>query len=150
MNTFEVSEEQKKELKEIFDLYDQNKDGKVSVPELVLVFENMGQEPNDSELRDLLKKIEKDENSEITLDDFFEIMRIRMCPEDVDAQIRRAFLEFDKNRDGYINVEELKAIMKSIGESLNDEDLLNMINYGSSKKDGQIDIDDFFRIIKNK
>lgn len=150
MSQFELSEEQKKEFKEIFDLYDQDADGKISIAQLNLVFENIGQEPNENELKDLLKKIDKDENSELKIEEFYDLMKIRMCPEDIDSQVRRAFLEFDKNRDGFINAEELKAIMKSIGESLTDEELITMINYGSSKKDGQINIDDFFRIIKSK
>lgn len=142
-----LTDDQLKELKEIFDLFDQNQDGVVTYSELVSIFANMGQEPSESELKDLLKLIEKDDSSTLDFKDFGNLMTIRMTPEDTELQIKRAFGEFDKNRDGYINAEELKAVMKSIGESLTDEEVIAMIDYGSTNKDGQMDFDAFYSII---
>jgi Ca2+-binding EF-hand superfamily protein len=148
---FSLTEEQTKEFRETFDLFDENRDGIVTVPQLVSIFANMGQEPTDSELKDLLKKISKDfETGTLDFGDFCNLMTIRMTSEDTPSQIRRAFLEFDKNRDGFITVEELKAVLKSIGESLNDDEVLAMVNFGSLTNDGQIDMDAFLKIITTK
>ena len=46
---------------------------------------------------------------------------------DTEDEIREAFRVFDKNNDGFISYEELKSMMSSLGETLTDKELNEMI-----------------------
>lgn len=46
--------------------------------------------------------------------------------------------EFDNNGDGFIDPDELKLIMSSVGESLSDKDLDEMIKEADKDGDGKV------------
>ena len=58
----------------------------------------------------------------------------------VDVEMRQAFAVFDKNGDGQISAEELKQVMASLGEKLNDEEVKMMISEADRDGDGQVSV----------
>ena len=57
--------------------------------------------------------------------------------------MRTAFRVFDKNGDGFIQLEELKAVMKSLGNKLTDKELDDMLKKYDTDGDGQISYEEF-------
>ena len=53
------------------------------------------------------------------------------------------FRVFDKNGDGFIQLEELKAVMKSLGNKLTDKELDDMLKKYDADGDGQISYEEF-------
>ena len=54
-----------------------------------------------------------------------------------EENLRDAFNLFDQDRDGFINVDDLREIMTNLGEKITDEDLDEMIreaDIGTAKK----------------
>ena len=45
---------------------------------------------------------------------------------------------FDKDDDGFISVEELRSIMKNMGDKMTDEELDEMLDTADTKHDGLI------------
>ena len=45
---------------------------------------------------------------------------------------------FDKDDDGFISVEELRSIMKNLGDKMTDEELDEMLDTADTKHDGLI------------
>ena len=58
---------------------------------------------------------------------------------DSDAELRAAFDVFDKDGNGTISADELRHLMKSIGEELTDQDIDEMIKEADKDGDGNID-----------
>ncbi len=58
--------------------------------------------------------------------------------------IREAFATFDIDGDGYINAQELRAILNVLGEDEDDEVLDEMIRMFDSSGDGQVRWDEFY------
>lgn len=58
---------------------------------------------------------------------------------DPDKELREAFKVFDRDGTGTISREELKAVMKSLGENLTEEEIDEMLKLADKDGDGQID-----------
>ena len=58
---------------------------------------------------------------------------------DSEAELKAAFDVFDKDGNGTISSDELRHLMKSIGEDLTDADIDEMIKEADKDGDGNID-----------
>ncbi|CAK0854115.1 unnamed protein product [Prorocentrum cordatum] len=95
----ELSEEQKQEIKEAFDLFDTDGSGEIDSKEL------------------------KDE-------------------------ILKAFRLFDDDETGKISFKNLKRVAKELGERMTDEELQEMIDEADRDGDGEVNEEEFLRIMK--
>ena len=57
---------------------------------------------------------------------------------------------FDRNGDGYISKTEFKHCMMHFGEQFTDEEVEEMIAEADSNNDGQIDYEEFSKMIRNE
>ena len=71
--------------------------------------------------------------------EFATIMAQKVKQTDSDAELRAAFDVFDKDGNGTISADELRHLMKSIGEELTDQDIDEMIKEADKDGDGNID-----------
>ena len=58
---------------------------------------------------------------------------------DPDKELREAFKVFDRDGTGTISRDELKAVMKSLGENLSEEEIDEMLKLADKDGDGHID-----------
>ena len=61
--------------------------------------------------------------------------------------MKEAFEVFDTDNNGFIDAEELKAIMVALGEQVSDEEVQGMIQEADSDGDGMIDYDEFAKMM---
>jgi len=57
---------------------------------------------------------------------------------------------FDKDGNGKISKEELKLVMKNLGENLTDEEINEMIREADDDGDGHVDFDEFVKMMQTK
>lgn len=70
----------------------------------------------------------------------FKILFERKIQEDEDErELRSAFRVLDKNNQGVIDVEDLRWILRSLGDDLNDEEIEDMINETDTDGSGTVD-----------
>merc|ERR1712178_215902 len=63
-------------------------------------------------------------------------------------EIREAFNLFDADNSGKISLRNLRRVAQELGENIDEEELQDMIN--QADRDGEINIDEFYRIMKKK
>lgn len=60
----------------------------------------------------------------------------------------KAFKLFDDDETGKISFKNLKRVAKELGENLTDEELTEMIDEADRTGDGEVNQEDFLRILK--
>jgi hypothetical protein len=76
----------------------------------------------------------------LTLDvEFLKMMSTTVKAQDFAHETRAAFNVFDKDGSGTISADELRQVMKSLGENLTDEEIDEMIREADKDRNGTID-----------
>lgn len=74
----ELTEEQKQEVKEAFDLFDTEGTGQIDVKELKVAMRALGFEPKKEEVRKMISEVDKEGRGVIDFPDFMDLMTIKM------------------------------------------------------------------------
>ena len=69
---------------------------------------------------------------------------------DSEEEIREAFKVFDKDGNGFISAAELRHVMTNLGEKLTDEEVDEMIREADIDGDGQINYEEFVKMMMAK
>ncbi|VDP68117.1 unnamed protein product [Echinostoma caproni] len=127
------------DIRSAFHFFDTNGDGMITTEELATTMQYLGMQASNSDLLSMIKQADEDGNGSIDFKEF-----VRMMTEYYSQLIKttdiyqRVFAEFDNNGDGYIDPDELKRIMSSMGESLTESDLDEMIKEADQDGDGKV------------
>jgi calmodulin len=149
MANHRFTEEQIAEFKEAFALFDKDGDGSITSKELGTVMRSLGQNPTEPELQDMINEVDTDGNGTIDFPEFLTMMARKIKETDSDDEIREAFRIIDKDGSGFISASELKQVMIDLGEELTDRVIEEMIREADVNGDGQIDYEEFVRMMMN-
>ncbi|NP_001090133.1 centrin 4 L homeolog [Xenopus laevis] len=144
----DLTEEQKKEIREAFDLFDTDGTGTIDVKELKVAMRALGFEPKKEEMKKIISDIDKDGSGIIDFEDFLSLMTQKMSEKDSKEEIMKAFRLFDDDNTGKISFKNLKRVAKELGENLTDEELQEMIDEADRDGDGEINEQEFLRIMR--
>lgn len=145
---FELSEEQRTDIKEAFDLFDREASGKIDTKELKIAIRALGFEPKKEEIKKMIAEVDKDGSGKISFEDFLNLMSVKMAEKDSKEEIMKAFRLFDDDETGKISFKNLYRVAKELGENLTNEELQEMIDEADRDGDGEISQDEFLRIMK--
>eukprot|EP00956_Cyclotella_meneghiniana_P024040 scaffold47933_cov68-Cyclotella_meneghiniana.AAC.6 len=138
----ELTEQELKEFREAFSLFDKSADGLISYQELGVVMRALGQNPTDAELKDMVSELDADGNDFIDFPEFL-TMFYRRTDTDSEEEFMEAFRVFDKDGSGFIQPAELRRIKTSLGENLTDEEVDQIIRTSDIDGDGQLNLEEF-------
>ena len=156
----ELTEAQKAEVREAFDLFDTNGTGIIELKELKVALRALGFEPQREEIKTLISDLnnnqanrdrdrdkEKDGNVTIDFNDFLDIMTTKMSERDSEKELEKAFILFSQNKS-MIEFDDLKGIAKELGENMSDDELREMMLEATGHKDdGAVSQFDFLNIL---
>ncbi|CRK97025.1 CLUMA_CG010331, isoform A [Clunio marinus] len=143
-----LTEDQVDELKEAFAIYDLDKDGLITTRELGTVLRQLGQNPTEAEILDMIKDIDKDSTATISFKEFTMLMENRMNIATDPDDILDAFNVFDVNGNGLISANELRHVATNLGEKLTEDEANEMIRAADVDGDGFINYKDFINLMK--
>jgi calmodulin len=146
----QLTEEQIAEFKEAFSLFDKDGDGTITTKELGTVMRSLGQNPTETELNDMINEVDSDGNGTIDFPEFLSLMARKMRDTDTEEELIEAFKVFDRDQNGFISAAELRHIMTNLGEKLTDEEVDEMIREADVDGDGQINYEEFVRMMMAK
>merc|ERR1739838_1123706 len=119
----ELTEEQKQEIKEAFDLFDTDGSGSIDSKELKVAMRALGFEPKKEEIQKMISDVDDDGSGTIEYEEFLKMMTHKILNRDPKDEILKAFRLFDdelqemideadRDGDGEVNEEEFLRIMK--------------------------------------
>ncbi|KAM8910882.1 uncharacterized protein cetn4 [Spinachia spinachia] len=144
----DLTEEQKQEIKEAFELFDTDGSGSIDVKDLKVAMRALGLEPKKEEIRKMTAESEKANSATIEFHDFVSMMTDKMSEIDSKEEILKAFRLFDDDSTGKISFKNLKRVAKELGENLTDEELKEMIDEADQDGDGEVNEKEFLRIMQ--
>lgn len=171
-----LTDEQRQEIKEAFELFDTDKDGAIDYHELKVAMRALGFDLKKAEVLKLLRDHDKTNSGLLEWDDFNRISRFhidqsissvsmrarlltkcwlflpisvseRIAARDPMDEIRKAFALFDDDATGKISLRNLKRVAKELGETLDDDELQAMIDEFDLDQDGEINENEFIQIM---
>eukprot|EP00249_Psilotum_nudum_P027127 c34457_g1_i1 orf=65-628(+) len=143
----QLTEDQIAEFKEAFSLFDKDGDGCITTKELGTVMRSLGQNPTEAELQDMINEVDADGNGTIDFPEFLNLMARKMKDTDSEEELKEAFRVFDKDQNGFISAQELRHVMTNLGEKLTDDEVDEMIREADVDGDGQINYEEFVRMM---
>merc|ERR1712212_981816 len=122
-----LNDEQIREFKDAFDIFDEDVSGTVSTGELASVMRTLGQNIDEKEVGVMISEVDSDGSGEIDFEEFCTLMARQMEKADPEYEYKKAFKIFDKKKDGVICCAELKHLMSNIGEDMDDSEIKAMM-----------------------
>ena len=144
----DISDEQRQEIKEAFDLFDTEGRNEIDVKELKVAMRALGFEPKKEEVRRLIQDIDKDNKGIIRFEDFNEIMSQKIAERDPVEEMKKAFMLLCEDGQDRITFKSLKKTADELGETMTKEELEEMIREADYDGDDAIGEDDFIKIMK--
>lgn len=136
-------------IKEGFQLMDTTNKGKINIDELRVGLHKLGHQIPDSDLHILMEAGDIDKDGYLDYGEFVAIsVHLRRMGND-DEHLLKAFKFFDKNKTGYIEMEELRDALADELEPTCEEEVINAIMHDvDTDKDGQISYEEFATMMK--
>jgi len=145
-----LSEQQRSEIRQAFDLFDTEGQGTIDANALKVVLRALGFEPRKEEVREMIASVDKSDNQAglIDFNEFLALLLQKMQEKDTKEDAMRAFRQFDLDHQGRISCANLQVVARELGETMTDEEIEEMISAADLDKDGFINEEEFLRIVK--
>merc|ERR1711998_273771 len=128
-----LTDDQIQEIREAFDLFDTDGSGTIDAKELKVAMRALGLDAKKDEIRRMINDIDKDGSGTIDFNEFLKVFRL-----------------FDDDETGKISFKNLKRVAQELGENMTDEELQEMIDEADRDGDGEVNEEEFFRIMKRR
>ncbi|KAL8518341.1 hypothetical protein ACS0TY_009640 [Phlomoides rotata] len=141
--------DQLKQLREIFDRFDIDGDGSITLLELAALLRSLGLRPTGDQIQTMSASMDANGNGSIEFDELVETLLPDMNEEVIinQDQLMQIFRSFDRDGNGYISAAELAGKMAKMGQPLTYHELTQMINEADVNGDGVISFNEFATIM---
>ncbi|XP_060602194.1 troponin C, slow skeletal and cardiac muscles-like [Ruditapes philippinarum] len=146
MDVRELTEEQKREIKSVYDSQVKNGCPGLSQKQTRSALLRLGIKPASFDIEKFWFDLDKTEDNYLTLEEF-ERLRCEINS-DPEVVLRWAFNKFDTNNDGTIDKDELKKLLATVyddseGEWVDDEFVNDCLVLADGNNDGVLQIEEF-------
>ncbi|MES1913736.1 MAG: hypothetical protein MHM6MM_005898 [Cercozoa sp. M6MM] len=145
-----LSEDERQECTEAFNLFDSDNSGTIDVREMRAAMRALGFDLKKEEIRDIMDDLDKRPTDELSLDEFLRIATPRVAARDPKEEVAKIFQLFDEDDTGYITFRNLKHVCSELGEDISDEEIQEMIDEADRSGQGRVTFDDFYKIMKKR
>eukprot|EP00945_MAST-04E_sp_MAST-4E-sp1_P007574 g7574.t1 len=155
---------------DMFDEFDENKDGKISSDEFAKALKKLGFHAENDEMNILMLRFDVNEDNTITISEFIDfakdakgslankklvavekrLKKIIDKAEDKGMSVRDIFKHFDKNDDGKITKNEWTDALGELGIDVTDAEADLVLNHLDSNHNGKLSLKEFARFVTGK
>lgn len=154
-----ISQAERQRLQRVFHVFDENRDGKISIEELGKSFEKVGILKTEHAITSLLETMTLKVEGHVDEDEFV-FLYMSTCnfidefdneenTSEMDRDLREAFKLFDTDKNGFISPTELQSVLCGLGfpQAQELDACVKMINRVDENGDGQVDFYEFKKML---
>merc|ERR1711862_522711 len=145
-----LSVDEVEEIKEAFDLFDNDGSGAISVNELTSAMKSLGFDVKHAVVYNMVSDLDADGSGEIEFGEFLDVMTAKISDKNTKEEIDRIFKLFDKDRNGTLEADDLSRVCKELGEDMSEEDVREVIQRADIDGDGVVGLQDFYNVLTKK
>ena len=108
---------------------------------------SLGQNPTEADLRQMIREVDADGNGTIDFQEFLALMARTAGSADAEELYSMAFRVIDRDGNGLVSADELKRVMNKLGENISYKEAEEMIREADMDGDGQVNYEEFVRIL---
>ena len=129
-------------------MFDVDRSGAIDREEFKRLCDYVGHDVNEAEIDEMMSLADEDGSGSIDFWEFATIMARKMGGSaNTEKLLEAAFHVFDQDGDGTISANELKAVMKEMGEPVHPGDIDRVIGAIDLDGDGVIDLSEFSQVV---
>merc|ERR1719281_550895 len=98
----------------------------------------------------MINEVDADGNGTIDFPEFLSLMARKMKDTDTEKELIEAFKVFDRDGNGFISAAELRHAMSNLGQKMSDEEVVEMIREADLDLDGQVNYEEFVKMMMAK
>ncbi|UJR14809.1 hypothetical protein I4U23_001796 [Adineta vaga] len=130
----------------MYDLFAQFKDNSdlttIHINRLMEVLQAFGRNPSRTDCEKRIHELEEDEKFELTFEDLLQLLKEPWTIINNDRDIlRQAFAKFDHSKQGFIDIEQFRTVMRTLGEPLTNDEIDGLIQLGLNDEHRKIEIE---------
>jgi calmodulin len=144
---FTVPEDKVKIAKDVFKKFDKRGQDKISTNDLGPAFRSLSLTVKPDTLKEWADSLDDDATGFIDENGFLILLARKMQDDQDEKDLREAFRVLDKNKRGEIDVEDLRWILKGLGDDLTSEEIEEMIRDTDRDGSGFVDFDEFYKLM---
>ena len=146
----QLLEEKSREIKEAFEMFDRDKDGKIDNKELNNLMKAIGYNLTEKEISEIMGENDSDNDGKLKFEEVLFMINNRSKEIDTEDELIEAFRIFDKEGKGYIGMEEIRHLLLMLGESMTSEEIEEIITQADLDGDGKVSYQDFAKLMLMK
>ncbi|CAH2240517.1 jg9841 [Pararge aegeria aegeria] len=123
-----LTNEQKNDLHEAFNLLDFNGEGKIKAEDFRVAIKALGYEPTKEELQNMINGVDKGQTGKLSFENFETAITTKIMSVDSDGDIMKSFRLFDMDDTGFISFDNVKRVTQILDIYLTDEEIQEMID----------------------
>lgn len=148
-NASEAKNEEIRQLKDLFSLYDNDNSGSINKTELKLLMNSLGYYPSDELIQQMILENDVDGDELIDFEEFVQMAQRYKKEESMSPQnaLRNAFQVLDKDHSRTLSNREFKAILTKVGDfPLNNDEVDEIYNALGLSENDEIPINDIIAL----
>ncbi|KAK9817537.1 hypothetical protein WJX74_000724 [Apatococcus lobatus] len=142
-----LSRQQMEDLREAFEMFDKRKAGAFTSEDLHKALKDLGEGTSAKDIDAIIAGLDTDGDGVIDFAQFVLVMMHNVRKANPEKDLEGVFSVFDKSGNGMIQTDDLRNAIKSMGSPELSEDDMAVALGMVEQKEGQIDYNEFLRII---
>ncbi len=145
-------QDMQREVLSLFQQFDQNGDGFVTVEEIQRAMLTLGQTVSREHAEMMVRQADTNNDGKLDQREFCELMLTKMkeellSQEDSVEDLRAFFMDADVDHSGILTVDEIYGVLMAMGAELSIDELVELMNEIDVDRNGTLDIDEFIALM---
>jgi len=147
MSEVKLSDAQLTAAKDAFKQLDKRDEDKIRVGDIQTCMKKLGHNVTGDWLESMEDEIDSEGTGYVSFEEFRDLLLKKMQADEDERELKEIFRVLDKEKKGEVNVNELRWILKNLGDDLTEDDIDDMILDVDTDGSGWVDYEEFAKLM---